>query len=101
MFNRFLGGFLKPIENGANTAGGQGNARIRRAIIDVNGVAVGSNGVAARKDDVVHIAALLVGFFGPKNPLIAAFQAPFRAVQIKQRQAQPVKTPAAVCRTPW
>jgi hypothetical protein len=85
MLNRFLGGFVKPMENGANTACGKGNTRIRRAIVHVNSIAVGSNGHAARKDHVVHIAAPLVRFFRPKNPLLTAFQAPFRAMQVKQR----------------
>ena len=54
--------FFKPIKDGANTAGGQANARIRRAIIEVDGVTIGGNGGAARKDDLVHIPSPLVGF---------------------------------------
>ena len=37
---------FQPVKNGTNTAGGQRNARIRRAIIQVEGVAIGSQGVA-------------------------------------------------------
>lgn len=64
---------FKPFQNGANTAAGQGNARIRRAIIQVDSVAIRSNCVAARKDDVVHIPAPLIGFFRAKDPLVATF----------------------------
>ena len=49
---------FKPFQNGADTAAGQGDARIRRAIIQVDSVAIRSNGVTARKDGVAYIPAL-------------------------------------------
>ena len=85
-------GFFKPIEDCSNTTRSKGDARIRRAIIHAKGVAIGSDGRAARKDDVVHIAAPLVRFFRAENPLVAAYQTSFRVSQIKQGQPEPVKT---------
>ena len=63
---------LKPLKNGANTASGKGNARIRRAVIQVEGVAIGGNGAATRKDNFVHVPVPLVGFFRSKDPLVTA-----------------------------
>ena len=63
---------LKPLKNGAKTICGQGNARIRRAIVEVDGIAIGGNGIAARKDYVVHIPASLVAFFRAKEPFVNA-----------------------------
>ncbi len=65
---------LKPFKN-ANATDRQGNARIRRAIIEVDGVAISGNGVSASKDDVVHIPEPLVEFFWTNEPFVAAFQA--------------------------
>ena len=87
---------VKPFQNGANTACGQGNARIRRAVIQANSVAIGGDGVTARKDDVVHIPVPLVRFFRTKNPLVAAFEANLRCMQIKQSQAESVNAAGCV-----
>jgi len=63
---------FKSFQQCANTSGGKGNARIRRAVVEVEGVAIGSNGVATWKHDVAHIATLLITFFWTKDPLITA-----------------------------
>ncbi len=65
--------FVKPLEHPANTARRERDARIRRTLIQPDGVAIGGNGAAAREDDVVHIAVNLVWFFWSKKPLVAAF----------------------------
>jgi hypothetical protein len=40
-------------------------------------VAIGGDGIAAGKDDVVYIPTLLVRFLGTKDPLVTAFEANF------------------------
>jgi hypothetical protein len=56
-------------------------------------VAVGCEGVAARKDDVAHIAVLFVGLFRAEDPFVAAFETVLGRVQIKQRQSQAIDAP--------
>src|SRR5712691_3697708 len=82
--------FLKPSQQSAHTAGGEANTRICRAVIKVDSVAIRSNGVATRKDDIVDVPAHFVGFLWSKDPLIAALQAKLRRLQIKESQSQPV-----------
>ncbi len=78
---------LKPGQHGAHAAGGQANACIGRAIIQVNGIAIWRNGIAARENGIPDIPGLFVRFLRAENPLIAALQAIFRSMQIKQRQS--------------
>ena len=98
-----MGGRLscKPFQNRANTAGGQGDAGIRRTIIQMNRVAIGSDGVAAWKDDVVYIPMPLVRFFRAKYPLSLRLRQ--ISGECKSNKARPSRytEPAAFCRTPW
>ncbi len=64
---------LKPLQHPANTAGGQAYACIRRAVIEVDGVAVRRNRLSARKHDVVHVSPLFVDFLRAEDPLVASF----------------------------
>ncbi len=63
---------LKPLKNGANFTGGQRNARLRRAIIQMCGVANGGKGDVTGKDDVARIPTPTAGFRRAKDPLITA-----------------------------
>jgi len=63
---------LKPLKNGANTAGGQGDARIRRAVIQMDGVAISGKGGVTGKDDVARIPTPTAGFRRTKDPLVTA-----------------------------
>ena len=85
---------FQPFQHGAHAASGEGNAGIRRAVIQMERVAIGRERVAARKDDVTHIAVLFVRLFRTEDPFVAAFETVLRRVQIKQRQSQAIDAPS-------
>jgi hypothetical protein len=59
-FARWLAVFLKPSQERAHTADGQANARICRAVVEVNSVAILSNCIATGEDDIIYVPALPV-----------------------------------------
>jgi len=58
-------------------------------VIELNGIAIRADSLAARKHHVVHIANALVGASGPKIHG-SLLQAGFRMFKIEERQAQAV-----------
>ena len=78
---------FEPLEHLTNTARGQCDTRVRRPVVDVNGISVVANCVPTWKNDVSDISFLFVGFFRSKDPFTAAPQANLGLVQIKQCQS--------------
>src|SRR5271166_3388431 len=79
---------VQPRQKAANAAVGQRDAGIRGAIIQIDGVAIGGNRVAAGKHHVLNIAVAFVLGLRSKHPGISAIEAFFRLLQIKQSQAE-------------
>src|SRR5579871_1932177 len=81
---------MEPIEQDANAAGGEGDAAVGGAVVHRDRIAVVADGLAAGEDDVVDVALALVLFFGREDPLIAAQQTALGALQVEERESQPV-----------
>ena len=77
---------VQPSQHLADAARRQGDARVGRTVIHMDGVAVGGDGIAAREDDVAHVAALLVAFLRAEEPLIAALDQALRRFRVEKRQ---------------
>src|SRR5512147_1373447 len=88
-----VGSRLKPLKKAAHTAGGEGNPGVRCAIVEANSIPVWPQGVSARKDNIIHVTALLVGLLRTEDPFVAALQTDFRRLQIKQSESQSVYRP--------
>ena len=81
------------------TRRGHTDHAVRRAVVNVQGVAIIAEDPTAREHDVGHVARLLVGFLGPEHPLVAARQDLGRVVPVQQCQPEPVDRPG--CSDPY
>src|SRR5687768_11617700 len=77
---------IEPVQELANAAGCQGDAGIRRPVVEVDRVLVGANRVAAGEGDVGDVAFALVAGLGSEDPRIPAQQAVIRSLEVEERQ---------------
>jgi hypothetical protein len=75
---------VQPHQNRANAATRERNARISGTVVEIDGVAIGSNRIAARKHNVLNISMTFVFRFGREYPGIPSNQAFFRLFQIEE-----------------
>src|SRR5687767_4976426 len=59
---------VEPAQQRLDAPGGERDAGIRGAVIEVDRVAVGIDGVAARKGDIADVAVFFVLFLGTEDP---------------------------------
>jgi len=71
--------------------GGQTHARIRGAVVHLQGVAVRAENSARRKHDVLNISDPFIGRERPEDPLVAPVEDFERILAIEQHQADPVQ----------
>src|SRR5208283_3622373 len=81
---------LQPAQERAYTSLGQRYTGITCAIVDVDGIAVGTYRVSTREHHVVHIASALIVGFRPEDPGIAPQQTNIRLQNVKESEANPV-----------
>lgn len=74
---------VEPGQETADAAVGQGDARICGTVIEIDRVAVCSNGIATGKYDVLNISPALVVRFGGEHPGISTDKTLLRLFQIK------------------
>src|SRR6266496_3429789 len=66
---------IQPIQQGANTAAGQGNRAVSCSVINIDGVSIGVHRVSAWEHDIFDVAIALVLGLRPKDPRVASQQA--------------------------
>src|SRR2546423_10289226 len=81
---------FQPGQQIANTAVRQRNARIGGAVVEVDGVPIRCQRIAARKHPVLNVAMTFIFRFRRKNPRIPANQAFFWLLKVEESQPQPV-----------
>ena len=82
--------FIQPVKHILNTSGGQRHAGIRSAIIEVERISIGTDGITAREYYIAYITGKLVRFLRAKDPFVAAQQAARWVFQVKEGQAQTI-----------
>src|SRR5205807_7825876 len=85
---------VEPMQQRADAARREGDARICGAVVEIDRVAVGVERVAAGERDVAHVPLALVQSLGTEDPRIATRETAFRVLQCEQRNAEAVKTPS-------
>src|SRR5437667_12198108 len=81
---------VQPGQKTANTPVRQRNARIGGTIVEIDGVPIRSQRIAARKNHVLHIAMTFIFGFRRKHPRIPPNQAFFWLLKVEESEAQPV-----------
>src|SRR5260370_40540510 len=81
---------VQPGQKTANTAVRQRNARIGGTIVQIDGIAIGRHGIAARKHHVLDVAMTFIFRFRRKHPRIPPNQAFFWLLKVEESQAQTV-----------
>ena len=81
---------VQPGQEIANAAVRQRNARIGGAVVEIDGVAIRCQRIAARKHDVLHVAMTFIFRFRRKHPRIPPNQAFFWLLKVEESQPQPV-----------
>src|SRR6266571_5730178 len=81
---------VQPGQKTANTAVRQRNARIGGSIVEIDGIAIGCHGIAARKHHVLDVAMTFIFRFRRKHPTIPPNQAFFWLLKVEESQAQTV-----------
>src|SRR6185369_5494524 len=71
---------VEPFQELTHTRSGECDRTICSSVVDIDRVAVGVNCVAARKDDIVHVAVALVLSFWAKYPRITSSQTLVRLI---------------------
>ena len=92
---------IEPFKEATDACSGKGNAGIGCSVVNVDGVAIGGDGLAAREDDVMDVSDALVGSFRTEDPRVSALQADLRLVEVKKSEAQAIDAPRCRSRTPW
>lgn len=83
---------IEPTEKLADASGRHGDARVSRTVIEVDGIAICAQGVAAGEGDVPDIALTFVRRLGSKDPRVTTQQAVLGGVQIKQCHTEAIET---------
>src|SRR2546430_1860816 len=63
---------VQPVKEFSNASRRQRDAGIRRAVVEIDRVTVGADGVSARECDIADVSVALVIRFGPEDPRIPA-----------------------------
>src|SRR5260370_40869761 len=72
---------IEPTQKRADAAVRQSNTRIGSAVIEIDGVPVCCDGVAAGEYDILHVSVTFVVCFRRKHPRISPDQAFFRLLK--------------------
>jgi hypothetical protein len=91
---------VEPAEDLCDAPLGQSHAGIRRAVVQVDPVAICIEGVPAWECDVADIAFAFVRRFRPEDLRVATQQTLFGGFSIEQRGTEPYRQPVPVRRTP-
>ena len=74
----------------ANAARGQRHARVGRAVVKMNRVPVGPDGLAAWENHTADISGAFIGRFGAEDPGVAPLQAYLRLLEIEERDPETI-----------
>src|SRR5689334_17278126 len=83
---------VEPDQELPDASGGQRDARVCRPIVQIDGVAVVAECVAARKRDIIDVAFALVGRLGTENPRISPGETDLRLVEFEESDSEAVET---------
>src|SRR5260370_35063970 len=81
---------VQPRQQTANTTVSQRNARISGTVVEIDGVPIRSQRIAARKHHVLDVAMTFIFRFRRKHPRIPPNQAFFWLLKVEESQAQTV-----------
>jgi len=84
---------IEPLQELTNTSRRECYAGVRCAVVEIDRVTVGVDGVAAGEDDVGHVSLALVGCLGAENPRIAPKEAVVGLVEREKGDAETVERP--------
>src|SRR5436189_6396192 len=83
---------VQPSEDLADAAGRHRDARVRGTVIEVQRVAVTTDGGAAGKGHVGDVSMLLVGRLRSEDPFVAPQKQALGMFEIEQGHSEPVET---------
>ena len=66
-----------------NASSGQGYTGIGCSVIQIDGVTIRADGLAARKNNVTYISATFIWGLGAEHPRVPSLQADFRPLEVK------------------
>lgn len=81
---------VQPGQEATNAPVCQSNARIRGAVVEIDGVAVCSNGIATGEHDVLNISVAFVIRFGGEHPGISTDQTFLGLFEIEKGQTETI-----------
>ena len=70
-------------KTGRDTASRQSHTRISRPIVEMDGVSIRCDGLAAWENDIADVSSSLIGSFRAKHPRISAKQTHLWLIEIK------------------
>ena len=83
---------VEPGKESANAPSGQRHAGVASPVIEIDGIAVGPDGLPARKDHPGDVSVPFVWRLWAEDPAVSSLQAHIRLLEVEQSETETVNT---------